>query len=158
MSIVKAIRKYGEDSFHIESLLQDDDNLWLLKVAEPLLISVFLPEYNCTSGGEGALGYKHTDDAKRKFAMSMKGKKHTLSHRRLMSEKMKGRCPVPLAHKRAKELFGHPVKVDGVSFPSKNEAARYLKEKYGLSRNTALRRIDEGLSNFKLKRIPKEDR
>lgn len=152
MTVVKAIRKYGENAFAIESLIEDKDNLWLLKVVEPFLIEVLSPEYNSTEGGEGTLGHKHSEETKRKCGMTMRGKKHSLETRRRMSESRKGIPPTPQAHARAKEVFGHRVMVDGIEFISKNDAANYIKNKYGISRNTALRRIDEGSSNFKLKR------
>ena len=53
-----------------------------------------------------------------------------------------------LPHEKAKEKFGHRVQIDDLLFISKNDAARYLNIKYGLSRNTALRRISRGVRNF----------
>jgi group I intron endonuclease len=150
MSVVKAIKKYGADAFIVESLLEDTDDVWLLNIVEPFLIEHYSPEYNSTKGGEGILGYKHTEETKRICAMTMKGKKHSVEHCKYMKEVMKNHRPPPLAHERAKELFGHPIEIDGVAFISKNEAARILGEKYGLSRNTILRRIDSGCTSFHL--------
>jgi group I intron endonuclease len=150
MMIVKAIRKYGQDNFEVKSLVEDSDDLWLLNFVEPFLIAVLFPEYNSTKGGEGVLGHKHSDKTKRKCAMSMKGKKHSDVTRERMRKSAAGKKPCELAVKRAKEVFGHPVLVDGISFVSKNDAANYIKNKYGISRNTALRRIAKKSTNFSL--------
>lgn len=148
MSIIKAIKKYGESCFVVESLLEDTDNLWLLKVVEPFLIKIFLPEYNSTCGGDGILGYKHTEKTKILCGTTMRGKKHSQNTRDKMKLAHKGHRPCLIAHEKAKEKFGHRVQIDDLLFISKNDAARYLNIKYGLSRNTALRRISRGVRNF----------
>lgn len=148
MSIIKAIKKYGESCFTVESLLEDMDDLWLLKVVEPFLIKIFVPEYNSTCGGEGVLGYKHTEKTKILCGMTMRGKKHSQTTRDKMKLAHKGYKPCLAAHEKAKEKFGHHVQIDNILFISKNDAARYLNIKYGLSRNTALRRISKGVKDF----------
>jgi group I intron endonuclease len=61
--IIRAIKKYGEDNFSFEILLEGDED-FLLKKEEPRLIEELKPEYNATFGGEGVLGYKHTEKTK----------------------------------------------------------------------------------------------
>ena len=42
----------------------EGDEDFLLKKEEPRLIEELKPEYNATFGGEGVLGYKHTEKTK----------------------------------------------------------------------------------------------
>ena len=52
---------------------------------------------NCTWGGEGASGYKHSEEFKRKKSEAMKGKykgkKHSEEHNKKISEALKGEIP-----------------------------------------------------------------
>ena len=52
--------------------------------------------------------------------------------KRLISHRLKGSTQV------------QEITLDYITFPSKNQAARYAMKKYGVSRNTAIRYIDEG--------------
>ncbi len=73
----KAIEKYGWDNFeHIiikEGLTKEEANLLessLIKEYKELGIS-----YNITDGGEGALGYKHTEETRKKMSLRNSGKR-----------------------------------------------------------------------------------
>lgn len=73
----KAIEKYGWDNFeHIiikEGLTKEEANLLessLIKEYKELGMS-----YNITDGGEGALGYKHTEETRKKMSLRNRGKK-----------------------------------------------------------------------------------
>lgn len=83
----KAIRKHGWEAFNWEVLYEHLDGEYLLNVVEPYFIDVYQSfgknGYNMTKGGEGPLGYKHTDEAKRK--MSREGKLHSNHTKQLMS-------------------------------------------------------------------------
>lgn len=52
------------------------------------------PEYsvfNFTKGGDGSIGYKHTDNAKKKMSKIHKGKKISQKHREILSKKNSGK-------------------------------------------------------------------
>lgn len=73
----KAIEKYGWDNFeHIiikEGLTKEEANLLessLIKEYKELGMS-----YNITDGGEGALGYKHTEETRKKMSLRNRGKR-----------------------------------------------------------------------------------
>lgn len=73
MLICKAIRKYGEESFHVETLEQCENSL--LKQAEQRWISVlgtFESGYNLTKGGEGTFGFKFSDKSRQKMSEKAK--------------------------------------------------------------------------------------
>lgn len=71
--IAKAIVKYGEENFYIEKIeeCKDWDNLL---EREKFWISKINPEYNQTLGGEGLLGFNHTEETKNKISLKNKGK------------------------------------------------------------------------------------
>ena len=70
-----AIRKYGRDSFFVETLEEGWDSKIGKDIREPYWISVLKPEYNMTCGGEGTLGYTHSEETKRKISAKRLGSK-----------------------------------------------------------------------------------
>ena len=62
----------------------------LSKALEILYIRRYNPKFNFTVGGDGTVGYKHTNETKRKISEANKGKKRTLEQRIQMSERAKG--------------------------------------------------------------------
>ena len=62
-------------------------------------IALFNPKFNFTKGGDGAKGYKHTDEAKRRIGEASKGRKHSEESRRKISEANKGR-QLSVEHRR----------------------------------------------------------
>lgn len=60
--LLKAIRKCGKENFITEVLCEGQDDEAGLKIAEPLMIEIFKPEYNLTRGGEGVMGYTYTPE------------------------------------------------------------------------------------------------
>lgn len=88
----KAIEKYGWDNFeHIiikDGLSKEEANLLeisLIKKYKELGIC-----YNITDGGEGACGYRHTEESKKKMSDRGKGKKIPEHVKILISERFKG--------------------------------------------------------------------
>lgn len=67
IAINAAIALYGVDNFIFEVICQSKDAKYLLTEMEPYFIKKydsFGPNgYNLTEGGEGVLGYKHTEDS-----------------------------------------------------------------------------------------------
>jgi len=67
----KSISKYGEDNFTIAILEESDDCEYLLNERESFWIekyNTFHEGYNMTLGGNGALGYKHDEEVKKKIS------------------------------------------------------------------------------------------
>ena len=68
---LNAIQKYGEDVWDFQTLYEGENEEWMLRVAEPFFIALyhtFLGEgYNSTSGGDGCLGHKHSEESKKKM-------------------------------------------------------------------------------------------
>lgn len=58
---------------------------------ERFYIGLYNPKFNYTKGGDGTVGYKHTEETKKKISKANRGKKRTLEERRLMSERAKGK-------------------------------------------------------------------
>lgn len=67
-----AVRKYGESFFIFKSLAVLVDFKEALET-EVRAIAVFKPYYNTTLGGQGALGYKHTEAELKRMAERVKG-------------------------------------------------------------------------------------
>ena len=86
----KAIRKYGRDQFSIEVLYSSND-LKLVKDLEARYIkeqNTFYQTghgYNMTEGGDGTLGYKFSEEAKRRIGLVHKGKPKSSEQRKKMS-------------------------------------------------------------------------
>jgi group I intron endonuclease len=75
-----AIRKYGKNNFHFEILEQGEDGEYGKNIVEPMYIEWMVPEYNLTRGGEGAFGYKHTEQSKSKLSQKLKGRTFSDDH------------------------------------------------------------------------------
>lgn len=93
----KAIVKYGPEVFTISTVRIYHGFPSALR-GERALIKELKPEYNCTSGGDGSLGYKHTPEMrtylssiKKGRPSHMKGKKHTPEALKRMSDALKGK-------------------------------------------------------------------
>ena len=151
--IIRAIKKYGEDNFSFEILLEGDED-FLLKKEEPRLIEELKPEYNATFGGEGVLGYKHTEKTKEIIKNLHIGKKESEEHKNWRSMRIReGWENVSLDEKvnyaknyLEKNTQRIEIEVEGIKFKSINEAARWAVDKYSIGRNTAIRYIKEGRS------------
>lgn len=81
--IKKAIKKYGRENFKKEILehcqtkeeLNKREIYWIEK------LNTIEEGYNITTGGEGTVGYKFTEEQKNKMSQSHKGKKLTNEHK-----------------------------------------------------------------------------
>lgn len=99
-SIVSAaIAKWGESAFDI-ALLEVCDDEQALNEAEIRWIEHYNtfrgPGYNATAGGEGAHGYRHTEDAKRRIGEGAKYERTTEIRKKLsVSMKKRGANPTP---------------------------------------------------------------
>lgn len=70
----RAMRKDGIENFHCEELCYGEDHNAGLRIAEPLMIEIFKPEYNMTKGGDGLLGLSHTAEQKAIWREERKGR------------------------------------------------------------------------------------
>lgn len=75
--ISRAIRKYGAEKFHITSLWSGHISIERLYVLERYFIQSLGTRspngYNLTDGGDGTLGYRHSEEECRKRSERMKG-------------------------------------------------------------------------------------
>jgi group I intron endonuclease len=74
--ISKAIRKYGEDAFVIESIEQSNDKKYLHNTREDYWIRHYNTRnigYNITKGGEGVCGLEYTKELRKKMSDAHKG-------------------------------------------------------------------------------------
>jgi group I intron endonuclease len=84
----KAIKKYGIEDFKIE-LLEICENKEILANREKFWIEYYKSlnyGYNMTAGGDGACGYKQTDEHKNKIADANRGQKRTEEQRKNQSD------------------------------------------------------------------------
>ena len=97
----RAIRKYGWDNIEHE-VLHDGMDEQTAKRTEIELIAYYKTQdsehgYNMTAGGDGATGYHHTEENKRKHSNILlgntfaEGYRHTEETKRKMSESRRGR-------------------------------------------------------------------
>jgi group I intron endonuclease len=106
----KALRKYGVENFEWSVLCECDNKEELNKKEECYIKeynSVVPHGYNLTYGGEGCVGYKHSDEHKKYISKIGKGRKHTEEARKHMSEGQKGK-KMPEAYKelRSEQMKG----------------------------------------------------
>jgi group I intron endonuclease len=98
--VYQAIKKYGLDALKFDIFCEAcEEDIKKLEVAMIEKYDALAPNgYNLTLGGEGSLGWKPSEETRRKMSESrtgklngMHGKKHSEETRRAMSEKAKGR-------------------------------------------------------------------
>lgn len=146
-AIGAAIRKYKQKNikFSVMAVCPDWEYAKALEIAA---IAKFKPEYNMTAGGDGAPGYKHTEQHKRRVSEWQSGNKHwlgkkhsteTIEKMRVSSRKARaeGRGGFQPGHKLnpkrpkfyARRQRNKPVTsiVTGETFNSVLEASRKLK-------------------------------
>ena len=98
----RAIKKYGKSAFHIELITEHQDAEFAKNVLEPIYIAAYGTHidnggYNMTTGGDGALGYKHSDESRAKIGAAKKGKKQSPEHRYKIGAAHKGKKRKPLS-------------------------------------------------------------
>lgn len=97
--VYQAIKKYGLDSFKFDILCEGcEEDIKKLEIAMIEKHSTIAPGgYNLTAGGEGSVGWKPSEETRRKMSTShtgkrnvMYGKKHSKETRRKIAAKAKG--------------------------------------------------------------------
>lgn len=87
--IHRAIRKYGADSFTIETLAVLEDRE--LHATEIRAIAALRPEYNATAGGEGTTGWSPSEVTREKISMALQGRTLSCETRERIAESKRGR-------------------------------------------------------------------
>lgn len=140
----RAIRKYGESSFAVETLYETVDWLEACAVERALIAQygTMKPSgYNITAGGQGILGYKvwigrrHTPETKAKMSAWQIGKRLSEETKRKIGARAAGRKKTP---EEIEEMRRRPFTLE---HRAKIKAA--LKDRYFSSEHRA--KITEGL-------------
>ena len=96
-----AWQKYGADNFGYEILCYcDESELNETEMHYIKLYDSYKKGYNCTRGGDGILGYHHTDEAKKKIGDAFRGKPLSEEFRKKLSDIQLGKH-LTEEHKRA---------------------------------------------------------
>jgi group I intron endonuclease len=159
VALQRAWRMYGEESFEFERLLIcSKENLIMYEQA---YMDAFIPEYNIVPRAGSQLGYKHTEETRKRMSESrpkgfspMKGKKHTEETKAKISANRKGipsgemtperRAKIGAAHKgrvispeqRAKisaKLMGHKQSAEQIEKRMQKIRGRRMPEGFGES-------------------------
>lgn len=91
-----AIRKYGSENFEILPIMEHQDKNFVFNTLESYFIEFFHAHgskggYNMTTGGDGWLGMKHSQETKDKISKANKGKIRTPEMIKQMSESRMGK-------------------------------------------------------------------
>lgn len=134
--IHRAMNKYGEDNFFIEELGEYSTETEALQAEINFIKNLNSQDdsvgYNITLGGEGASGFKHSDESKEKMSNSKKGlflgeqnpfygKNHSEETKKLLSN---------LASERVGELNPFFGKIHSEDSLNKIRENHYDKQKY----------------------------
>ena len=88
----RAWQLYGEENFNYEVLCYcKESELNDMEVRFIEMYDSLKNGYNCTAGGDGISGYKHSQETKEIIRKMSTGRKHTEESKRKMSEVQKGR-------------------------------------------------------------------
>lgn len=98
--------------------------------------------HNISEGGDGPSGIIQTEEQKK-----WRGKQISIAYKKKTPDNWKREVIYRIECSTQRT----PVVYEGVEYRSKNEAARALMKKYGVSRNTCIRYIDAGRALTDLK-------
>lgn len=151
-----AYNKYGREAFDFEILetIDIDDNIKdkLLK-REQFWIDNLKPEYNILLVAGSNLGYRHTEETKKKISESTTGVKKSEEHAKHIREGQSGRvlteehkAKLSEAARHRKSPSNHAIiSIDGVIYNSLKEASEATGVKY----NTIQKRLkNPNFSNY----------
>jgi group I intron endonuclease len=128
----QALRKYGRENLHFEVWYEGpEDWIKMMEYRAIVMLDTRAPYgYNLTLGGEGAPGWRHSDETRRKMSSSrtaerngMWGKRQSGTTRQVIRQKA-------IERQRAKPNHAFSVRVHGVVYGTIKEAARALGESY----------------------------
>lgn len=101
-----SIRKHGWENFIWEIIYQSIEGQHCLDIMEPYFIKEydsFYNGYNSTLGGDGMLGFKHSEESKLKTKIKNTGRKHSTNWCNNISKGLKGK-------KRPDMVTNNPMK------------------------------------------------
>ena len=117
-----AIRKYGTENFEVYPIIEHSDKEFVFNTLEPYFIEFFHAHgskggYNMTTGGDGWLGMKHSQETKDKISKANTGKKRSDEVKRKLSESQKGKkawnkgleCP-QISQSKKNKTFGEEIR------------------------------------------------
>lgn len=151
-----AYNKYGVNAFEfeiLETILIDDNIKKTLLSREQFWIDNLKPEYNILPVAGSSLGYRHTEETKKKISQSTTGVKKSEEHAKHIREGQSGRvlteehkAKLPEAAKHRKFPSNHAIiSIDGVIYNSLKEASEATGVKY----NTIQKRLkNPNFSNY----------
>jgi len=85
------IRKHGLENMRLTILEEGHDAQFGKNIREPYWIALLKPTLNSTIGGDGVLGYHHTDSTKTLMSKKRKGLTHSPSHNHAVSKSKQGK-------------------------------------------------------------------
>lgn len=143
-----AYNKYGVEVFEfevLETIIIDDNIKKALLSREQFWIDNLKPEYNILPVAGSSLGYRHTEETKRKISESTTGVKKSEEHAKHIREGQSGRvlteehkAKLSEAAKHRKSPSNHAIiSIDGVIYNSLKEASEATGVKY----NTIQKRL-----------------
>ncbi len=71
--------KYGQSAFVFEVILHCDPQDCL--IYEQMALDTVKPEYNICPQANNSLGFRHSEESKRKMSLAQQGRKHSVDHR-----------------------------------------------------------------------------
>jgi group I intron endonuclease len=105
-----AYNKYGEDNFIcevVEVIIRVESPIIFrkyLKERERYYIQLWKPAYNMNDVSESNLGYKHSEETRKKNSEAQKGKKHSQETLLKMSKAQKGRTHTESTKQKLKQI------------------------------------------------------
>jgi group I intron endonuclease len=172
-ALYNAIRKYGENKFHITAIWSGYILPDKLKMLERYYIRCFQTMrpngYNLTEGGDGSFGFRHSEEHKQsmrgrpfsqetrqKMSRLHKGKTISAEQRRTVSEKMRGNKHL-LGHRHSEETRAK-LSIAGrkriVTEEMRAKLSRLAKERGDVPPQDPATREKRRLANTGLKRSP----
>lgn len=144
----RAYNKYGKEAFEFKviELLEIDDNIKeKLLSREQFWIDNLKPEYNILPVAGSSIGYRHTDEAKKKISKATKGVSKSEEHSKHIREAQKGRTfseehksKLSESAKHRKSMSHHTIiSINGIIYNSIKEASELTGIKY----NTIQKRL-----------------
>lgn len=93
LHMYRSMDKYGNENFYM-NILEEHDTEESVKQAEIDVIKMFkdtgVSLFNVSAGGDGCIGYKHSEEAKKKISARFKGQPKSPEHIKKMSDSRSG--------------------------------------------------------------------
>lgn len=142
--LYNAIRKYGKESFVLETIEESPNADFLLHEREPYFIKYFDTYengYNMTFGGDGITGYRCSDATKLKHSVALKGRKYSKEHCLAISKAKLGIKRPEISDTARHNAIGntHRAKIFKIKTPQGE-----IREIFNLSKFCSVNKISQG--------------